>query len=196
MRVLEGHGLGLRSRPNGPIVHELGAETEFGAPQVLGVVRERGRWLEVTTPGLPNGHLAWVDRSSDSISLSRTQYSIHADLSRREVELRRGERVVRTLSAAVGRPGSPTPTGRFAVTDKLAGPKYSPYYGCCILALSATQPNTPVGWTGGNRIAIHGTNSPDTIGMAASAGCLRASDEDLEVLMDLVPAGTPVIIRD
>ena len=75
---------------------------------------------------------------------------------------------VRTLSVAIGRPGSETPTGRFAVTDKLRGGNYGPYYGCCILALNAHQPELPAGWTGGNRLAIHGTNSPGTIGAPAS----------------------------
>jgi lipoprotein-anchoring transpeptidase ErfK/SrfK len=97
---------------------------------------------------------------------------------------------------AVGRPGSETPTGRFAVTDKLRGAGYGPYYGCCILALNAHQPKLPAGWQGGNRIAIHGTNSPGTIGSPASAGCLRAADSDLEVLMRRVPLGTPVFIRN
>ena len=57
------------------------------------------------------------------------------------------------------------------------------------------QPHPPPGWTGGNRLAIHGTNAPSTIGTPASAGCLRAADRDLAVLMRRVPLGTPVVIR-
>jgi lipoprotein-anchoring transpeptidase ErfK/SrfK len=95
---------------------------------------------------------------------------------------------------AIGRAGSETPTGRFAVTDKLTGTSYGPYYGCCIMALSGHQPNPPPGWTGGTRLAIHGTDSPATIGTAASAGCLRAGDGDLHQLMRRVPVGTPVSI--
>jgi lipoprotein-anchoring transpeptidase ErfK/SrfK len=104
--------------------------------------------------------------------------------------------VLSQISVAIGRPGSETPTGRFAVTDKLRGGSYGPYYGCCILALNAHQPKLPVGWQGGNRIAIHGTNSPGTIGAPASAGCLRAADSDLELLMRRVPLGTPVFIKN
>jgi lipoprotein-anchoring transpeptidase ErfK/SrfK len=69
------------------------------------------------------------------------------------------------------------------------------YYGCCILALNGHQPKLPAGWQGGNRLAIHGTNAPGTIGSAASAGCLRAADSELQVLMRRVPLGTPVFIR-
>jgi lipoprotein-anchoring transpeptidase ErfK/SrfK len=194
VRIDSGATVTLRARPRGRTVLRVGDRTEFGSRQRFGVVRRRGPWLAVTTPALPNGTLGWVHRRSDAVGVERTRWAIHADISNRTVVLRRGGRPVRRLSVAVGRPGSPTPTGRFAVTDKLSGGNYGPYYGCCILALSATQPNTPPGWTGGNRMAIHGTSDPSSIGAAASAGCLRASDSDLRLLMSRVPVGTPVVI--
>jgi L,D-transpeptidase catalytic domain len=193
--VRRGASLALRSRPHGGVAVRLGDLTEFASPLRLGVVRRKGRWLGVSTAALPNGALGWVDRRDPAIALERTRWSIRADVSRRAVVLRRDGRPVRMLSVAVGRPGSPTPTGRFAVTDKLSGGRFGPYYGCCILALSATQPNLPPGWTGGNRMAIHGTSNPSSIGAAASAGCLRAADADLRFLISRVPAGTPVVIR-
>ena len=64
----------------------------------------------------------------------------------------------------------------------------------CILALSARQSRLPPGWTGGDRIAIHGTNVPSTIGRALSTGCVHAADVDLRALLKLVPLGTPVTI--
>jgi lipoprotein-anchoring transpeptidase ErfK/SrfK len=195
VRVRSSSGLALRSRPWGGVAVRVGATTEFGSARRLGVVRRRGPWLGVTTAALPNNRVGWIHRRNTAISLERTRWSVRADLSRRTVTLRRSGRVVRRLSVAVGRPGSPTPTGRFAVTDKLSGGRFGPYYGCCILALSATQPNTPPGWTGGNRMAIHGTNVPSSIGASASAGCLRAADPDLRFLIDRVPVGTPVTIQ-
>ncbi len=193
--VKAGATVALRSRPGGDVAARVADRTEFGSPQRLGVVRRHGRWLGVTTPDLPNGRLGWVDGRSAAVRVERTRWSIQADLSDRTIALRRGGRLVHRLSVAVGRPGSPTPTGRFAVTDKLSGGDYGPYYGCCILAISATQPNTPPGWTGGNRMAIHGTGDPGSIGAASSAGCLRAGDDDLQLLMRSVPVGTPVVIR-
>jgi lipoprotein-anchoring transpeptidase ErfK/SrfK len=148
----------------------------------------------VVAVGRPNGRLAWVKRGA-ALDLRTTRWSLHADLSQRTLELRRGGRVVQRVSVAIGRPGSDTPTGRFAVTDKLEGARFGPYYGCCILALSGIQPNTPPGWTGGNRLAIHGTDAPSTIGAASSAGCLRAGDDELRALMPKVPLGAPVFIR-
>jgi lipoprotein-anchoring transpeptidase ErfK/SrfK len=194
VRVDPGATVTLRSAPAGPVVLRAGGTTDFGSAQRFGVVRNRGRWLGVTTPALPNGKLGWIDRNSVGIGIERTRWSIHADVSSRTVVLRRAGRVVKRLRVAVGRTGSSTPTGAYAVTDKLSGGSYGPYYGCCILALSATQPNTPPGWTGGNRMAIHGTDDPGSIGAASSAGCLRAADGDLAFLMSRVPVGTPVLI--
>jgi hypothetical protein len=186
----------VRERPNGRMIARAGATTEFGGRRVMSIAARRGPWLGVVATELPNGRLAWVHRRHAGLDLRRTAYSLHADLSSRRLELRRRGRTIRRISVAIGRPGSETPTGRFAVTDKLSGSRYGPYYGCCILALNGTQPKLPPGWQGGNRLAIHGTDSPGTIGAAASAGCLRARDADLQVLMRRVPLGTPVFIRN
>jgi L,D-transpeptidase catalytic domain len=185
----------LRSRPFGPVVERVGSMTEFGSPRAFGVVTQRGRWLGVTDAALGNGRLGWIDARANRVNYSRTGLEIDVDLSSRTLVLRRDDVTILRTSVGVGRPGSPTPTGRFAVTDKLNGPSYSRYYGCCILALSATQPNLPRGWSGGNRIAIHGTPSASDFGHAVSAGCVHAPDGTLRYLMRAVPLGTPVFIR-
>ena len=185
-------GVPYSLQPGGAAAGSVAGMTEFGSRQVLSVAARRGAWLAVVTSALPNNQLAWVKRSA--VRLRSTRWTLRADLSEHTLTLLRGHRAVRRIDVAIGRAGSETPTGRFAVTDKLAGTSYGPYYGCCILALSAHQPATPPGWTGGNRIAIHGTDSPATIGTAASAGCLRAADADLRALMYRVPVGTPVFI--
>ena len=194
--VRPGTSVALRAHPFGPVVERVGSTTPFGSPRALAVVRtQRGRWLGVTQPELGNHRLGWVDARAGGLRYSRTGLELEVDLSSRTLVLRSHEKVVRRMVVGVGRPGSETPTGRFAVTDKLSGPAYSRYYGCCILALSATQGNLPAGWTGGNRIAIHGTPSASDFGRAVSAGCLHASDNDLRYLMRLLPLGTPVVIR-
>src|ERR687898_1110564 len=183
----------LRSAPGGAVVTRLGASTEFGSPLRLGVVKDRGRWLGVVSTRLPNGRLGWVKRSD--VYLRTTEIILELDLSRRLLFLKRGDEVVRRMVVGIGRPSSRTPRGRFAVTDKLSGYRYSAAYGCCIVALSAHQPNLPSGWTGGDRIAIHGTNNPASIGVASSAGCPHASYTDMQALMRRVPLGAPVFIR-
>jgi hypothetical protein len=199
----EAHGIAvvhgavpLRNRPDGRAIAWASATTEFGSPRALGVAARRGTWLGVIATELPNGRLAWVRRDNTALALRRTAYSLHADLSGRWLELRKGGRRVRRFTVGIGASGSETPTGRFAVTDKLDGARYSASYGCCILALSGHQEHLPAGWRGGDRLAIHGTDSVATIGDGGSAGCLRASDADMRSLMERVPLGTPVFIRD
>jgi hypothetical protein len=186
----------LRARPNGSVVAWAAARTEFGSPRVLSVAARRGPWLGVIAPELPNGRLAWVHRDNAELGLRRTSYSLHADLSGRWLELRKGGRRLRRITVGIGATGSETPTGRFAVTDELSGPSYSASYGCCIVALSGHQEHLPPGWRGGDRLAIHGTDSVATVGGAGSAGCLRAADADMHVLMGRIPLGTPVFITD
>jgi lipoprotein-anchoring transpeptidase ErfK/SrfK len=185
--------LRLRSRPGGRTLTNLAPRSEFGSSQRPGVVRTRGAWLGLTTPALGNGRLGWVRRSE--VALARTRVSLRVDLSARVLILHRGRRQLRRLSVAIGSPQSPTPRGRFAVTDRLSGARFSPAYGCCILALSGHQPHPPAGWRSGNRLAIHGTQDPASIGRGASAGCLRAAEDDLRALMRAVPLGAPVFIH-
>src|ERR687895_698894 len=45
-------------------------------------------------------------------------------------------------------------------------------YGCCVIALSGRQPRIPPGWTGGARLALHGTADTSALGRAVSIGCL------------------------
>ncbi len=60
-------------------------------------------------------------------------------------------------------------------------------------------PNSPVGvmWMGLNKsgIGLHGTNNPETIGRAASHGCIRLANWDAVKLSTLVTAGVTVKIE-
>jgi len=46
----------------------------------------------------------------------------------------------------------------------------------------------------GDGYGIHGTDQPESIGHAASHGCVRLRNEDIEKLYDMVPVGTVVYI--
>jgi L,D-transpeptidase catalytic domain len=196
VQVKAGLAATVRSRPNGPILTKLESWTEFGSPRSLAVLSvRRGRWLGVVSPELGNGRVGWIDARAHAVTYSRTRVALEADLSRRELRVRVHKRIVRRMSVSIGRPGSSTPIGRFAVTDKLSGRRFGSFYGCCILALSGHQPNLPAGWTGGDRLAIHGTPDESRIGDRSSAGCLRARGRDLAWLMRAVPLGTQIVIH-
>jgi lipoprotein-anchoring transpeptidase ErfK/SrfK len=195
VRVRSGRSVRLYSKPKGAGLATVTDRTRFGTRSVMSVVRRRGKWVAVTTTALGNGRVGWVRANAPALDRGHVRMAISVDLSKRTLELRRGKRLVKSVKVAIGRPGSSTPKGRFAVTDKLPGSRYGSYYGCCILALNGIQPNTPAGWRGGNRLAIHGTNAPGSIGNPSSAGCLRAADADLRTLMRRVPLGTPVFVH-
>lgn len=188
-----GQTVALRSKPAGGVIAHVGSTTQFGSGTTLAVAATRGHWIGVTSTDIPNGTLGWLKR--DGLRASTTHVSVRIDLSQRSLELRDGRKVLRRASVGIGRPGSPTPIGRFSVTDEIPGSRYGAYYGCCIVALSGHQLHTPPGWQGGNRLAIHGTDNPASIGVPSSAGCLHADADDLRVLMRRVPLGTPVFIR-
>jgi hypothetical protein len=184
----------VRARPGGPVVGGLRVRTEFRSPTVVPVVRQRPGWLGVVTTALPNGRIGWIAANAGLVA-HRTRWSAVVSLGRREVVVRRAGRVVLRFPVAIGSPSTPTPIGRFAVTDKLLTEDPGSPYGCCILALSARQPRTPQGWGGGDRVAIHATNLPETIGTAASLGCLRGPAERVRRAVMTVPLGTLVTIR-
>ncbi len=191
--VEEGESVALLSAPGGERVATLGDTTEFGSRRGLWVKEVRDGWLGVPSPEVPNGALGWVRNDPERLTLYFTRFEVRADISSRVMELRYGDRVIDRFPVSVGGAGSPTPPGDYSITDGLAGPGNGPYYGCCILALTGHQPSLPANWIGGDRIAIHG--SPSQIGVANSAGCLRASDFDMVSLFARVPLGTPVFIR-
>ena len=182
----------LRAAPGGRTVGRLRPRTEFGSPKVVSVLRERGGWLRVVVPERPNGRPAWIRAATTRPGA--TNVSLHVDRSARRLLVRRDGRVVRRVRVAVGRPGTETPTGRFAVTDKLRTKRADSPYGCCALALSGHQPKLLPGWPGGDRLAIHATPQSETVGRAASLGCLRAETRDLQALMQIVPLGAPVFV--
>jgi hypothetical protein len=190
--IRAGRRVALRLNPNGRAVGWLTSRTEFGSPQTVAVTRALpGRRYAVVSTALPNGRLGWIDAHRGALRLSRTRLTLDIDLSRRVLRVLVGTRVARSIRVGIGAPGTPTPTGRFAVTDKLDGAAYSPVYGCCILAISAHQTHLPSGWTGGNRIAIHGGSTAGAI----SNGCLHAPTLALRYLMRLVPLGARVVIH-
>lgn len=182
----------LRDAPEGEVVEHLRMETEFGSPRVHAIAGHEGRWLEVIAAELPNGETGWI--RAEDVEVHRVQHSLHASLDERQLEVRDGGRVVRTMPIAVGAPETPTPEGTFAVTDKLRMAEEGSPYGCCLLAFTGQQPHVPQGWAGGDRLAVHATPDPATIGQAASLGCFRASDGDMRWLLDEVPLGTPVTV--
>ena len=188
------HGakVALRRAPAGRALAVAGWKTSFGSLRRLRVVERRGNWFAVESDVLGNGVVGWVPRTA-AVSLRRVTYALEADLSQRLLTLRDDGRVVFRRRVSIGAGSSPTPSGRFHVSDQISGTRWR--LGCCIVVLSGTQPRLPAGWNGGDRLAIHGrASSSESIGAPTSAGCLHATEATLRELARL-PLGTPVVIH-
>jgi len=184
----------LRDRPGGKVKLRIDSRTEFDSPRVLAVVEQRGDWLAVLAPELRNGEVGWIEAGAvdrfDSLAVS-----MHVDLSKRELVVRREAKVVRRMKIGVGRSTNPTPRGRYAVSDKLRVSDPGSPYDCCALALTGHQTNLPEGWPGGDRLAVHATRDTDGLGQAVSLGCMRTDPRDARWMMEAIPLGAPVFVR-
>ena len=186
------HPTGLRATPGGRVYATLATKTEFGSPEVMWVKRRSGRWLGVVSPQAGNNRVGWITDSA--VSFGRVAWELRVSLSSRQLTVLDNGRIKQRYTVAIGAPDAPTPTGRFAVTDRLLTGAPSGPYGCCILALSAKAPHAIQGWSGGNRIAIHSTPESATIGAAVSHGCVRLTLAEGRWLVDHIPLGTPAVI--
>jgi lipoprotein-anchoring transpeptidase ErfK/SrfK len=187
--------MSITARPGGgAVVGRMPDGSRFYDVPVVAWVMEvspNGRFGRVPVPYGGRDVTGWIDLRG--LDRSTTRVTVRADLSDHRIVVERAGRVVARIVAATGAPGSPTPPGRYFVTDRI------PFHvgsvlGSFAFGISGIQPNLPAGWNGGDQLAIHGTNSPGTIGTSASAGCLRVSEAALARLKPLLRLGTPVII--
>jgi lipoprotein-anchoring transpeptidase ErfK/SrfK len=185
-----------RSAPGrrGHVLGSLATHTEFGSVTAVPVVARRGAWLGVISVLAGNGHLAWIPASATS--LTGVGWRIYVSLDRQQITVLYDNQAIRRIRTSTGVPGATTPTGHFAVTDRLSTGVQEGPYGCCILALSAVQPLHLSDWNGGNRIAIHATDDTADLGHPASHGCAHVDDADGRWLLGHIPDGTPVVIAN
>jgi lipoprotein-anchoring transpeptidase ErfK/SrfK len=63
----------------------------------------------------------------------------------------------------------------------------------------AGGPDNPMGargiYLGASLYRIHGSNEPDSIGQAASSGCIRMTNQDVIDLYNRVSVGATVIVQ-
>jgi hypothetical protein len=183
----------LYRQPGGQARLRITARTEWSSPRVMGVVGQRGDWLGVQVPELGNGEVGWIPR--DRAQVDCVRWSLHVDLSKRRLVVRKDGRPVAKMTIAIGSPRHPTPLGRFSVTDKLRVTDPDSPYGCCVLALSGHQTRLPPDWPGGDRLAVHATTELSTIGQPVSLGCMRTDSRRARWLIETIPLGAPIFVR-
>jgi lipoprotein-anchoring transpeptidase ErfK/SrfK len=122
-------------------------------------------------------------------------------LSQRQVRILQDNLVLKQYPVAVGKPGWETPVGTFEIKSMVVDPAWKhPFDGHII---PSGDPENPLGrrwigfWTDGkNWVGFHGTSAAmrSSIGNAASHGCVRMLDEDIQAMFQLVAIGIPVVV--
>lgn len=126
----------------------------------------------------------------------------------RRVELYRGGQAVRSWPVAIGTPEYATPTGMFTIGAKRFEPTWhnsSPDgWGSDMPDVIGPGPDNPLGLRALNwnrdgydtLIRFHGTANVNSIGRAASHGCVRMLNREVIELFDMVETGTVIISVD
>jgi lipoprotein-anchoring transpeptidase ErfK/SrfK len=148
----------------------------------------------VLLPVRPNGSTGWIEVAD--VTLFVVDRSVEVDLGDRSLRVVQEGEVLLETEVAIGGGSSPTPTGRFFVTDSVILTDPGGPWGPHAFGLSAFS-DTITEFNGGDGIiGIHGTNQPSSIGQARSLGCVRVPNEVALELAGIISAGVPVEIAE
>lgn len=172
------------------IEQALALEPRRGAVGAASTSVERGlpsaSPASISNPPAPDAAIAPTDIESAG-------RRIVVSLADRKLVLLDGRQIVKVYRVAVGARSTPSPAGEFAISTRIANPTW--YHPGKVIGPGK---DNPVGtrWVGLTRkgYGIHGTNVPSSIGRAASHGCIRMRNQDVEELFKLVRVGDAVEI--
>ena len=135
-----------------------------------------------------------VAQITDPILMAPKNRVVLVSIPDRELAVISDGNVIAKFPIAVGAPGSPSPTGEFHIVSRVANPAY--YRPGSVIP---SGKDNPVGtrWLGLSQkgYGIHGTNAPHSIGRAASHGCIRLRNRDVERLFTMLRVGDQVEIH-
>jgi lipoprotein-anchoring transpeptidase ErfK/SrfK len=132
--------------------------------------------------------------------------SVKVDVKTNMLGVFEGDKIIAAYPVTVGSGQTATPIGEWKVRGVAKLPTFR--YDEKMLKRGERSknfhmlppgPNSPVGvvWIALNKrgIGIHGTDNPNTIGQAASHGCIRLANWDIVRLAEKVKAGVPVSVH-
>lgn len=105
--------------------------------------------------------------------------AITVSIKAKTLTLYKNGRMLKAYPVATGKPTTPSPIGTFSIKNKQVNPGGP--YGTRWMGLTAPH------------YGIHGTNVPTSIGNAASNGCVRMLNKDVEDLFNYIGVG--VVVR-
>jgi lipoprotein-anchoring transpeptidase ErfK/SrfK len=132
--------------------------------------------------------LSTFAHSKDSIGSNREKRLVLVSLCHRQVAVLDHGIVI------IGGDFSPGPSGEFQVVNWVSNPTY--YHPGTVIPAGKDNP-LGTRWIGLSKkgYGIHGTNAPKSVGHAASHGCIRLRNRDMEQLFTMLRAGDMVQIR-
>jgi lipoprotein-anchoring transpeptidase ErfK/SrfK len=121
--------------------------------------------------------------------------SLVVSVGERRLHVVRGGTVVKSYPVAVGKPGHPTPRGSFQVRRVIWNPSWVPPRAGWAAGRKPKGPGEPGNPMGKVKMFfrepdyyIHGTEQGESLGTAASHGCIRMSNADVMELAEVVMA--------
>ncbi|MEO1070197.1 MAG: L,D-transpeptidase, partial [Cyanobacteria bacterium J06638_6] len=161
----------------------------------------RLQYNEAYNPAWPvTDHSYGLGQSSDHLPRAMPKADrIVLRLEERRVYVYDDEQMLDSFPVAIGAPDTPTPVGEFEVFQMIVDPVWqSPWTG----EIFAPGADSALGlrWIGfvelpGGIIGFHGTPTVNSIGQAASNGCIRLRNEDVLALYAHVRMGMTVVVE-
>jgi lipoprotein-anchoring transpeptidase ErfK/SrfK len=200
---------GLNREPQNASVNPSGDELEVLAAQNGRKVRDvklSGQLEEaVVDAGAPRTIVASVRTTAPEVTTEQvaSEYPSYLTLDRSTFTLRLWKELelAKTYTVAVGMEGLETPEGLYEIQEKEENPVWhvplSDWAGDLAGETIPPGPSNPIKarWMAIYEGAgIHGTEETESLGSAASHGCVRMAIPDVEELYDEVEVGTPIFI--
>lgn len=172
-------------------------------PRKVGAFLGVGGFLVATlgsvAPALAMPEVPPVQAENQALDSDGAANRLVLSLRSRRVYLYRGGMLLSSYPVAIGASETPTPQGEFVVSKMVENPVWqSPWTG----EVHEPGPNSALGlrWiefasTEAGAFGFHGTPTVESIGQAASNGCVRMYNEDVVALFAQVSVGTPVLVE-
>lgn len=172
---------------------------EASTPNPNDVDQQTSTQTAVIPSTLLNPILPGLDDPSLFLPFGKPQTRLVLRLGQRRVFVYRNDQQVASYPVAIGKPGWETPTGEFRVIQMVENPLWqNPWTG----EVRPAGPDSALGlrwigfWTDGkDSIGFHGTPTLNSIGQAASHGCVRMRNEDVVALFNQIEMGTVVVVE-
>lgn len=136
----------------------------------------------------------------DVLRIPTDRVHMRVDVSTRWVLYMAGDEVVAAWEGGVGKPGQDTVPGDYVVGMKQRNPTwFRP--GAAPVPFGSPENLLGTRWLSWQQngkethLGFHGTTDPNTVGGAVSSGCVRMRNADVEVLYEILPEKSAVVVR-